>query len=308
MLTPPSSRRAFTLVELLVVIAIIGVLVALLLPAVQSAREASRRTKCMNNLKQMALAMQNHHDVHGKLPLAGTTAPVRQSWVSQVWPFLELGNLAGQYNYSKGFHEIPNTVQNTFQGVLCAQLPVYYCPSDRPKAMWQGDTYWRARGNYVVNWGPITVPFTPPDPPIALAPFGYTDHVSINKPRQTRFSEISDGLSNTLLMAEVIIPKRDNSMDQRGDINNDRGANRFMTINTPNIGTDFMLAQWCENVPDLPCVQAAANQHYTARSRHATGVNASLCDGSVRFVPNNIALATWRAVSTMDGGESMGDW
>jgi prepilin-type N-terminal cleavage/methylation domain-containing protein/prepilin-type processing-associated H-X9-DG protein len=299
----------FTLVELLVVIAIIGVLVALLLPAVQSAREASRRTKCTNHLKQLALAMQNHHDTYGKLPLAGTTVPVRQSWVSQLWPYFELQNLASQYNYKLGFHEVPNTVQNTFNGVLCTRIPMFYCPSDRPNAMWQGDTYWRSRGNYVVNWGPITVPFTPPNLPAATAPFGYLDHVSINKPRQTRFSEISDGLSNTLLMAEVILPKKDNSMDQRGDINNDRGANRFMTINTPNKGTDFMLTVWCENTVEMPCVQAATYQHYGTRSRHPSGINVSLCDGSVRFVSNNIALNTWQAASTMDGGDVLGgDW
>ena len=309
MLRPLSRRRAFTLVELLVVIAIIGVLVALLLPAVQAAREASRRTKCTNNLKQLALAMHNHHDTYGKLPLAGTTVPVRQSWVSQVWPYFEQQGLAATYNYSLGFHQPPNTVQNTFQGVLCARIPMFYCPTDRPNAMWQGDTYWRSRGNYVVNWGPITVPYTPPKPPIAIAPFGYLDHSSIDKPRQTRFSEISDGLSNTLLMAEVIMPKRDNSMDQRGDINNDRGANRFMTINTPNNGTDFMLSVWCESTLELPCIQAAAYQHYMARSRHPSGVNVSLCDGSVRFVANNITLNTWQAVSTMDGGETIGsDW
>jgi prepilin-type N-terminal cleavage/methylation domain-containing protein/prepilin-type processing-associated H-X9-DG protein len=306
---PHRSRRAFTLVELLVVIAIIGVLVSLLLPAVQSAREASRRTKCSNNLKQLALSMQNHHDVNGKLPFAGSTAPVRQSWVSQLWPYFELGNLAAQYDFKKGFHEQPNIVQNTFQGVLCARIPMFYCPSDRPNAMWQGDTYWRSRGNYVVNFGPITTPYTPPNLPMATAPFGYADHKSYDKPKSTRFSEITDGLSNTLLMAEVIMPKKDNSMDQRGDINNDRGANRFMTINTPNVGTDFMLTVWCENMPDLPCVQAATYQHYTSRSRHPSGVNASLCDGSVRFVGNSIALATWQAVSTMDGGEAgIGDW
>jgi prepilin-type N-terminal cleavage/methylation domain-containing protein/prepilin-type processing-associated H-X9-DG protein len=305
----PRNGKAFTLVELLVVIAIIGVLVALLLPAVQSAREASRRTKCVNNLKQLALAMHNHHDVNGKLPLAGTTLPVRQSWVSQVWPYFEQQGLAGSYDYKKGFHEVPNIVQNTFNGVLCARIPAFYCASDRPNAMWQGDTYWRSRGNYVVNWGPITVPFTPPNLPQAIAPFGYLDHASINKPRQTRFSEITDGLSNTLLMSEMIFPKRDNSMDQRGDINNDRGANRFMTINTPNKGTDFMLSVWCENTVEMPCIQAAVNQHYGTRSRHPNGVNASLCDGSVRFVANNITLNTWQAVSTMDGGESaIGDW
>src|SRR5215471_4056623 len=96
-------RRAFTLVELLVVIAIIGVLVALLLPAVQAAREASRRTKCTNNLRQFALAMQNHHDVYQKLPYAGSTVPVRRAWVSQLWPYFEQGSISQQYDTTVGF-------------------------------------------------------------------------------------------------------------------------------------------------------------------------------------------------------------
>lgn len=305
--TSAGGRRGFTLVELLVVIAIIGVLVALLLPAVQSAREASRRTKCLNNLKQFGLAMQNYHDVHQKLPFAGTTVP-RSSWVSQLWAFYEQGTMGSAYDFSKPFHEPPNIVQQTFNGVLCRRIPMYYCPSDRPNAMWQGDNYWRTRGNYVVNWGPITQPFTPPSAPQFAAPFGYLNNSSLNQPRQTRFSEISDGLSNTLLMSEVIFPKYDSSRDQRGDINNDQGANRFMTINTPNVGTDFMQGQWCETRLEAPCNQNSANQHYTARSRHPNGVNVALCDGGIRFVSNNVALGAWQAVSTMNGGEALGDW
>ena len=86
-------RAGFTLVELLVVIAIIGVLVALLLPAVQSAREASRRMKCTNNMKQWALAMHMHHDTYGKLPYAKKNNP-RTVWVTNLWPYVEQGVLA----------------------------------------------------------------------------------------------------------------------------------------------------------------------------------------------------------------------
>ncbi len=303
------QRCGFTLIELLVVIAIIGVLVALLLPAVQAARESARRTQCVNHLKQLGLAMQNHHDVHLKLPFAGSTAPVRTSWVSQLWPFFEQAGIYQQYDAKLAFHVPPNIVQNTFNGVLCNRIPLYYCPSDRVNAMWQGDTFWRTRGNYVVNWGPITQPFTPPTPPTAWAPFGYMNFSSLNQPRQTRFAEITDGLSNTLLMSEVLMQRADTSRDQRGDINNDQGANRFMTINTPNRGTDFMGGPWCESrLPDMPCAAASVNQHYTVRSRHPGGVNAVLCDGSVRFVANSITLNAWQAASTMNGAEAVGNW
>jgi len=79
-----------------------------------------------------------------------------------------------------------------------------------------------------------------------------------------------------------------------------------MTINTPNKGIDFMGATWCENRPDVPCAQASVNQHYTARSRHPIGVNAALCDGSVRFIGNNVDLIVWQGASTINGGESVG--
>ncbi len=306
-----AARRVggFTLVELLVVIAIIGVLVALLLPAVQSAREASRRAKCQNNLKQWALAMHNFHDVNGKLPFAAKQPP-RTSWPPQLWPFVEQQGAYSVYRFDLGFHEAPNTIQNTHQGITSLQVPIYYCPSDKGghRGMFEGDAFWRVRGNYACNWGPQVYLLSASDPvPQAYAPFGLVDFRDRKNPRQSRFSEITDGTSNTLLMSEQIM-QREASPDHRGDIINDNGGgNLFMTLFTPNSGIDAVRAQFCVNDnPKLPCSQAANDRlNFAARSRHPSGVQASLFDGAVTFVSNNVALTVWQAMSTMNGGETV---
>ena len=310
----PSGRRGFTLIELLVVIAIIAILIGLLLPAVQKVREAAARMKCQNNLKQWGLSMHSYHDVTGKL-VYGSKLPVgttnRQSWAPPLWPYIEQTALFSIYRLDIGFYLPPNTITSTFDGAVGKPVSTYYCPSDRSPATATGDVYWRVRGSYAVNWGPVpfqTIPTTVV--PVGNSPFGFTDGFSRTLPRESTLVGMTDGTSNTLLMAEKIMHPQDNVFDHRGDfLNDDGGGGMFMTLDTPNSGIDAMkFPQYCIAAPFLPCTTATGSgnryaMRQSARSRHTGGVNACLGDGSVRFFRDSIPLATWQALSTMDGGE-----
>jgi len=333
---PLSLRQhGFTLVELLVVIAIIGVLVALLLPAVQSAREASRRTQCTNQMRQLTLAMHNFHDVNGKLPPGSqgrdTTDPnwaypamtdpkwkPRTPLVPFIMAYIEQTAIAGQWDFTKNYSTAPNAT------LIKTHFPIFDCTSDNRDKTGH-PTAFDLKGNYSINWGSWN--FQQQGGPInGVAPLNLGDEQGrspffVNF--GARFAQITDGTSNTLCWSEVLQTPwvQTASMafvDRRGRMwNDDTYCYEFSTRIPPNSPKgDFGFCDPVGENPKWPCdpasnglSSASAFQTYmAARSRHPNGVNASMCDGSTRFVTNNISLSTWVALSSMGAGETVGDF
>src|SRR5579872_536707 len=139
-----NRRRGFTLIELLVVIAIIAVLVSLLLPAVQQAREAARRSQCKNNLKQFGLAMHNYLSSYSVFPLCGSSTVNSMSVHTFLLPSLDQGPLYNQINFNVIWSDPSNAVP------LAAVVPMFLCPSDSPDAIpagWAGTNYRASQGS-----------------------------------------------------------------------------------------------------------------------------------------------------------------
>ncbi|MEX2167838.1 MAG: DUF1559 domain-containing protein [Pirellulales bacterium] len=295
-------QRGFTLVELLVVIAIIGILVALLLPAVQAARESARRTQCLNQLKQWGTAMHLFHDAKRNLPVGSRNNP-RQTWVMFLWPFMEEMNLDSLNEIKTPFYEPPGTIGGTLDGLCGQYVSLYYCPSDQGVDQTSGH-YQRRRGNYVVNWG-NSLYGALLEPP-GKAPFSHF-RGRRDMPRSVKFADITDGTTSTLLLSEVLKAWSAEDNDWRGDIHNDDGVFRFHTRLTPNTSaSDVIESGWFQRTgdPAMPAVAGGGSSQVTAaRSRHPGGVNVAFCDASGRFMSESIALDAWQAMGSMNGAE-----
>ena len=309
------SRRnalAFTLVELLVVIAIIGVLVALLLPAVQAAREAARRTQCLNHLKQIALSMHNHVDALGGLPPANPgVSPYwgQGSWMVPVLPYTEASNLKEIY-YDYGVANGRNYYHaDNIAGASGKEIKFYLCPSDvKNKKGWPGGSAGSVTyHNYIVNFGNTSV-----DESAAWTTATYGTYVFQGAPfisgKPPRLALITDGLSTTLMVSECIVGQRN---DLRGNTWWGPGSGFTVMLKPNDTSPDLSWSDssWCDAArPNPPCAFRSNGYVFGARSRHPNGVNATLCDGSVRFITNNIKAQTWHDLGTAYGNEVIADY
>jgi prepilin-type N-terminal cleavage/methylation domain-containing protein/prepilin-type processing-associated H-X9-DG protein len=326
-------RRGFTLIELLVVIAIIAVLIALLLPAVQAAREAARRSQCINNLKQIGLGVLNYEGVNGCFP-PGEKGCCWGTWGVFILPFVEQQALFNAWN-SYGSNVPSGGPADSYMRyagaanttVTFSQVKAYVCPSD-PSGGKQRTSSSRYH-NYAVNYGQTdqaqTTTYNIPSPAnkTIIARFLGAPFVDMGSPNiddtgyaagfaklpPATLSSITDGLSNTLMASELRIASPQNDRDLRGFTWWGPSAS-FNTIIPPNSTFPDAMGNGGCAVQNPPCngnLTAPGAQsalvYLGARSYHSGGVNASMCDGSVRFIKNSISLLTWMAAGTTQGSE-----
>ncbi len=332
-------RAGFTLIELLVVIAIIAVLIALLLPAVQAAREAGRRAQCINNLKQLGLAIHHYESTHGSLPLGRVWAPVNgvafpgffmgpqnTNWFVLTLPQMEQKALADAFNFDTGLEGIPDD-----EGVpcgICANLTVYQskvssfqCPSDSSEmfeTVWptNGMTIRGTRGNYAASWGNTTWSQMNSAGGVATQNLPVSNRASAFGHRVVRLAEIADGLSNSAMVGEV---RQGTANDSRGCVwtlaavyssrFTPNGLKDFYGVADPPGGNGDRLGDgFCVSQPGrgLPCLTVAFpyyDFYGASRSCHPGGVNVGLADGSVRFVKDTVDGRTWVGLHSIRGGE-----
>lgn len=340
------KRRAFTLIELLVVIAIIAVLIALLLPAVQQAREAARRMQCRNNLKQLGLALHNYESSHRTFPPnlvpGGNYGYSAGNWgvLAYLSPYLDQTPIYNLMNLNAPTYAAtaPYNIADANNALAASYvIPMFLCPSDKGQSL--GGGYGVASlgpANYCANMGSGLN--TLAGAPANGSPYNADGVMFANS--RVRIADITDGTSNTACMSESVLG--DGARNASGSTPPVSAQKSYAYLSTYQGSLDDAscagASSW--NIQDLrqflwysgeirntsynhyytpnddrwDCVTNASTLGYTAigwkaaRSLHVGGVHLLLCDGSVRFVSEEIFTGTWRSLSTRAGGEIIGDF
>jgi prepilin-type N-terminal cleavage/methylation domain-containing protein len=303
------AKHGFTLVELLVVIAIIGILIALLLPAVQAAREASRRSQCQNHLKQVVLAVHNFHDTHNEVPAARWRNRF-QSWMALIAPFMEAGAEFELWDFEQEYYHNNNRQART------SLIPIYFCPSRRTlggegmlaphdatgfRNVVQGATgdYGGNAGEYfdsVKDTGGIFMT----DKRFEQSPLKPKSYVS--------FQDITDGLSKTFMVGEKQFPRSQMAVDIHNQI-----------VGDASIYNGDYLQNFCRVASHI--YPPASHPEYGERcqsenkecdwqvvfgSAHPDVLQFGLCDGSVHAVPRNIDLEIYLRLTVRNDEKPVG--
>ena len=289
------SRPAFTLIELLVVIAIIAVLIALLLPAVQQAREAARRTQCSNNLKQIGLAIHNYHDTYSRLPLSSIDpGHSRSGAFASILPYIDQANVYQRYDFSLGNS---NPVNLT---AVAQRITAYLCPSTpfrRPVPIRGCDANDRAPGTYAVCTGS--------DDPWGTTASGVPNNGAIvnSGSGSTSMRDMTDGTSSTFLGGESAWNFADYTFTSGPCNGQIRWGFTYWSSPYP-LATAFSTKG-----PFNPKSRAGDNNRLANfRSEHTGIVNMLFCDGSVKYLSENIDHSLLDKLATRAGGEVVGEF
>jgi prepilin-type N-terminal cleavage/methylation domain-containing protein/prepilin-type processing-associated H-X9-DG protein len=326
-----AERRAFTLIELLVVIAIIGVLVALLLPAVQAARGAARRVQCISNLKQIGIALHNYHTAQGRFPVGFAYAyqgvlpessPLQYRWsvLAQLTPYLEQTSLFNALNFSFPIAHAPTGSPSAFwpyypanTTAMATQVALFLCPNDGAPAP-------------DPTSGPVNYAFCAGDGSNGGDATGANGAFILGQAMSV--ANLVDGSSNTVAASEQLLGiagPYTQTTPRPTPSPWIRAVSRVATPPLTDAGCAASISGWLlnkgagwwdgnylntlynhylppnANRPD--CITYHNPGWKAARSLHPGGVNTLFCDGRVQFIKDSINLNSWRALATRAGGE-----
>jgi prepilin-type N-terminal cleavage/methylation domain-containing protein len=305
-------RHAFTLVELLVVIAIIGVLIALLLPAIQAAREAARRIQCASHLKQLALGLQSYHDAHRQFPPGGMSCN-NLSWRCFVLPFIEQMAIHDQLENYGSFNQgecrggTNNEGDNGANLVATNRIDLFQCPSSTDLRTKSSFSLTDGRVTHVSHYFGVAGPlgYNPVTGKSYSSAFegtlnygGYALDGVLGMNSTVRLNDITDGTSTTFILSEI----------KNGDANA-WTAGAFISgtsdpITNNNSGTKAQGAM--KNVRlaiNTPRIDVDLDNEYAFSSYHPGGAHFASADGSVTLVEEDIDMVLYKALCSMDGGE-----